>query len=391
MQPAFASTASPGIDRGRDPRDCGLRDDVKALLKLASNRTPAQRRSLFDAIVELLERDHARLSGTERKLMADIIARLINDVAMDVRRSLAERLAGQDDAPHDLILLLANDSIEVAEPVLIASAALGDSDLIRIVREKTKGHRLCVAARPQIGTVVSDALVESGELDVITVLLGNETARIGEASFNRIIEQSRDDQALQAPLVRRADLPRALADKLYVWTSDAIREVICARFAMDEAEVAALLKDAVRDMDTRVHVQGPDQENGESPNARLVEKLYDGQQLSAGFLIKCLNSGQYEMFELGFAKLVNLTVDVFRKVIYNRSPDALALACRVVGIDRSAFPSILKAVAHARDGTSEPSLSETEHALDIFKRMDRRKAEITLHRWAADESRAPIF
>lgn len=387
MQPAFASAEAPRIDRDRDPRDCGLRDDVKALLKLATNRTPAQRRSLFDAIVELLEKDHARLTETECRLMADIIARLISDVTMDVRRALAERLAEQADAPHDLILLLANDQIEVAEPVLIASAVLSDADLIRIVQETTKDHRVRVAARPHIETGVTDALVEVGEFDVISVLLGNETARITEPAFSRIIDQSRADRALQAPLVRRPDLPRALAEKLYTWTSDAIREAILDRFDLDEAEMAAHLKDAVQDVEARE----TDPLTGPSPNARLIEKLHEGRQLGAGFLIKCLNSGQYEMFELGFAKLVNLGVDVFRKVIYNRSPDALAVACRAVGIDQSAFPSVMKAVTRLRNGSSETSIGEMEHALDIFRRMDRRTAQITLHRWAADESRAPIF
>ena len=50
--------------------------------------------------------------------MSDILRQLIHDVEMKVRRVLAELMASESDAPHDLIAALANDQIEVAHAIL---------------------------------------------------------------------------------------------------------------------------------------------------------------------------------------------------------------------------------------------------------------------------------
>lgn len=58
----------------------------------------------------MLGRDK-HLSERERSLMTEISNDLIHDVEMAVRRALAERLALKENAPHELVGILANDEI----------------------------------------------------------------------------------------------------------------------------------------------------------------------------------------------------------------------------------------------------------------------------------------
>ena len=67
--------------------------------------------------------------------MRDIMRQLTHEVEMSLRIRLAERLVAQKgNAQHDLVVVLANDRIEVAHPMLVASEVLDDEDLIEIVQ-----------------------------------------------------------------------------------------------------------------------------------------------------------------------------------------------------------------------------------------------------------------
>jgi len=126
----------------------GERDsEVERLLALAHDKSQAGRSALYSAIGELFGRRGSELSETERRMMAEILRQLGRDVEMAVRRVLAQRIAGWPHAPHELVLELANDGIEVAAPLLRDSPVLRDPDLIEVIRQQTQQHQLAVAMR----------------------------------------------------------------------------------------------------------------------------------------------------------------------------------------------------------------------------------------------------
>jgi len=53
--------------------------------------------------------------------MFEIIHRIVVDAERALRQSMSERLSTLEDAPRDLVRLLANDEIEVAYPILTNS------------------------------------------------------------------------------------------------------------------------------------------------------------------------------------------------------------------------------------------------------------------------------
>ncbi|RIK93291.1 MAG: hypothetical protein DCC73_10245 [Proteobacteria bacterium] len=364
-----------------------IRPDVQDLVTLAQRRDAAGRNELFSSIADLLINDHRDFADVERTLMCDILRRLTKSVEMSIRTQLAERLAYDDEAPADLIVLLANDQIEVARSVLLYSKLLRDSDLINIVRHKTIQHQLSIAARQNLSSKVSAALVQTGTMPVLTVLLANPSANIPHDSYAQLVSRSEQEAALREPLVNRRDLPPELAKRMYRWVSAALKDIILKTYMIspdkiDEAIDAAV--DGLAREDRREEIKGP-------AVRRLVDKLYEAGQLTSAYVVKSLNQGQAELFEESFAKLAKVNIEVFRKILYNRGADGLAVACRVIGIDRSMFLTIYRLTRIARRQSSSLTDAETAHAFEIFRKMDQRQAEITLHRWAADESKAPIF
>src|SRR3546814_17980660 len=55
----------------------------------------------------------------------------------DIRRDLAARFADNPLVPNDLVVMLANDDIAIAEPILRRSSVLQDEELIGVIRYRT--------------------------------------------------------------------------------------------------------------------------------------------------------------------------------------------------------------------------------------------------------------
>src|SRR5690606_35490638 len=150
---------------------------------LARSRSDASRAELFAVMGDLFHGQNTTLNAQERALMLDILEKLLGEVAREVRHRLAVKLADAPGVPRELAVLLANDEIDVATPILISCPALEDIDLIEIIRNRSRQHILSVAMRRDLSTQVSDALVETGDKDVIRSLLENQDANISRATL----------------------------------------------------------------------------------------------------------------------------------------------------------------------------------------------------------------
>jgi len=320
---------------------------------------------IYLAVATLFEHQRGAFAEHERNLAADILKRLAKDVEMDIRIRLAERLADDSEAPHELIILLADDAIEVARPVLARSPVLSDADLVQIVQKGTDDHQVVIAGRPAIGETVSAALARSACEAAVIALLRNKTAKFNGDTFRQLGERARTTAALQEPLISRQDLPPQLVQNLYVWVSGALKTALTARYP----EAAQALTSAIAETASA----------GEAPvtgvNARkLVEKLHASGQLRASFLIRVLNQGQMELFDYAFAALVSMDIETMRAALYGNSPVTVALACRAAGIDRSVFQTVFNLSRHHRRVTAKISEMDQGQIATIFSQVKKSEA-----------------
>jgi uncharacterized protein (DUF2336 family) len=217
--------------------------ELTELLALAREKSASGRKTLMDAVSDLFCEQDNVLSDRERALMTDILHQLVHDVEMSVRRTLAERLAVHPQAPRELIVELANDQIEVAHPILMGSHVLHDTDLVEIIHHRTLEHQLAIAMRKNINESVTDALVESGNEDVVKAMLENPSARVSRATMEYLVEQSKRVDTYQNPLLKRPELEPALAKRMYLWVSAALRTHIVSKFTVDSAALGGPRRD----------------------------------------------------------------------------------------------------------------------------------------------------
>ena len=340
------------------------------LAQLAANPQGVGRDEIYVAIASLFRAQGPHLSERERLLMREILLKLSHDVEMAVRIALAERLADDEDAPTDLILMLCDDRIEVARPVILRSRKLTDAEILKFIREASTDHQASVAARPNIGEAVTDILARSEAETVLVNLVRNATARIGTFAFETLVEKSRALESLHGPLATRKDLPPVLATKMSEWVSDALKTHIVANFDVNAQKTAATVSDARHAVQSAP--ANPPLDSGD-PTNRLVDKLHIAGQLKAGFLLRVLHQGQTDLFDLAFARLVDMELNAFRRAFYQQGPRAVALACRAVGIDRAVFATVfnLSRQSHSIPPTITPEQrAEVENVFKVFSKTD---------------------
>jgi len=315
------------------------------LADLAARGGDSKHEDLYVGMAGLFGQRNKMLTQRERVLVTQILRHLTHEVEMSIRVALAERLADDPNAPHELVLMLADDKIEVARPVLARSPVLTEEDLVALIEVTTPEHHIIVASRPEIGEAVSAALARGECEAVLVALLRNMSARIGGQDFDHLVELARTTMALQEPLVSRRDLPHALASKMYHWVSISLKTAIAQRFPAATVTVSRTMHDATS---TAMTGSPPPPEHGA---AKLIEKLAAANQLRASFLIRVLQQGQMELFELGFAKLLGISPHAVRRALYEDRPAMVALACRAVGIDVSVFKTVYELSRQRRNIT----------------------------------------
>jgi uncharacterized protein (DUF2336 family) len=369
------------------PQSIGIGDKVRGLFRLAQQGDRSNRSQLYSSVANLFEAHDNELNERERVLMQDIMRQLTHEVEMSLRIRLAERLVAQKgDAQHDLVVVLANDRIEVAHPILVASDVLDDKDLTEIVRHRSLQHQLSVAVRHNLSEEVSGALVDTENEDVIVTLLCNQSANFSQEVLAHLVEESERVDRYQRPLLHRHELPADLAKKMYGWVSDALKHYIVENFNIDPAELGALVDETESELVEEV----AEKAKKVSASQALIDKLYKAGQLTPSFLLKALRQGEITLFELGIAKLAKVPPQVMRTLIYQPGSENLAVSCKAIGMDRSVFLAIYKHIRMMRDQNTDLTDEETKRVNSMYSTMDKDEADKLLRPWrmASDDDSA---
>ena len=343
--------------------------DMGRLAQLAMNpRDGASREEIYLAVASLYRIQGTGLNNRERELMREILRRLTRDVEMAIRIALAERLADDISAPHDLILLLVDDSIEVARPIILRSPLLTEKDALRLIAEASVSHQEAVAGRAHIGVSVTNALVDCEAESVLVALVRNATAKLSETAYRTLVDRSRAMTGLQEPLARRADLPFDLANRMSAWVSDALKVYIANNYQMAPKRVDTALSEAVDSLSREpAGAKDPPADSAQ----KLVEKLAASGQLKAGFLMRVLSQGQIDLFDLAFSRLLEINLLRFRQIFYEEGVQRVALSCRAVGIDKSVFATVFNLSRQSRQETTSLSRADMDEVDTVFARFTR--------------------
>lgn len=318
------------------------------------------------------------MSEREHALVTSILSKLLTEIETTLRQNLAEELAELEDAPHDLINLLANDEIEVARPILFKSHILAEPDLIEIIQNRSKEHLLVIAERDDISTTVSDLLINYGDEDVVSHLIENGDAEISRESMEYLVEESKRIDRFQEPLIARHDIPKDLAHKMFWWVSAALRRSILENFEIDELDLNEKLVAAAKSE------YKYDVAEKSSHADKLIAELAERKELSERFLVQTLRAKQIRLFITGLAFKSELDYRKISRFIYDPNAEALAVVIKALEFDRNSFSAIFLLTRNISDtervrNTTEPE--EVEIMMSFYDKLSENNAKSTLRFW----------
>ncbi|MBB4304852.1 uncharacterized protein (DUF2336 family) [Rhodobium orientis] len=312
---------------------------LEEMTHLAAQPSDESRRALLRNLTDLFDAETPEARDHTKGLFEEVVTRVIDDVAVQIRAEVSERLSKIDQSPRNLMLRLANDDATVAAPVLRNSEVLTDHDLIRIAEMKGQDHLMAISRRKALSERVTDILVARGETQVLHSVTRNVGARFSEATFETLIERSEGDDELQSNIVERADLTEPLANRLRPFLSEMLRE------KLDEAQLNA--------SDTTFHA-------AVSTTVRRVENKLKARQrarLEIRVIAAEIQKGERDIGPtvealckadraLDVASLILTLSDLHgidaTKTIFKREPGPIAVLCKNAGIPTRTFAAIVR-------------------------------------------------
>ena len=340
--------------------------------ELSSQPRPAPDRSrLVLALVDLCNGSGSAVRQPQvQELLSTALTRLVSNAEHDIRRRLSDKLATADWPPPALIHLLALDDIEIARPIIAGSPLLNDIDLVKLLLEGAVEHQIEVAQRPRIGSPVVETIISQAQPAALTALAGNETAEISPAAMLKLVEASRELAALRSPLARHPRMTGDLAEKLYVWVGQSLRSAIVSRFKVDPVALDRAIAEAIGEAQTQPtdappHMAALTAEQ-QDMERRLIGKLHLAGQLKPGYLLRALRERKLSLFEAALCALGDYNHLLVRAAMEADQSDALALACAGVGVDRSAFMTMLGLVRDLNGAMPRGDLDRARRVFDTF-------------------------
>jgi hypothetical protein len=175
--------------------------------RVLGTETETQARDqLFRHVAQLYANIVEGIDGEQDAQYDDVLCSLADLVEDEARAYIARILTPLDHAPHNVVLRLARDSIEVARPLLEFSNHLSENDLVEIATHYSDDHRHAIAGRMVVGDRISQAIARHGGATSIQRLVRNSGAELSKETLARLAQRARSDEALAMELRGRQDI-----------------------------------------------------------------------------------------------------------------------------------------------------------------------------------------
>jgi hypothetical protein len=165
-----------------------------------------EREQLFRNMAQLFSYVSDRCDDDQVAQYDEVLCQLAELVEVEARIHVAKLLAPLDRAPGTVVLKLANDAIEVAQPLLEFSTVLSDDDLIDIISNQSEDHRVAIAGRASVNERVGEAIVDHGETASVKRLVRNANAEFDRATLEKLVARAARDIEIAADLRGRTDI-----------------------------------------------------------------------------------------------------------------------------------------------------------------------------------------
>ena len=294
---------------------------------------------------------------------------LLDDPSPIVRKSIAEALASAVDAPHAIVLALANDQSAISSIVLGRSPVLSDAELIDCAAVADAFAQAAIALRPLLSTSVAAALAEIGSREALIALAVNPGAQLADFSIRRMIERFGSDGEVREALMSRPHLPPVLRSALVEATSRALSAFVTSRSWLSAERAERVTRDARESANIMISAEGA--RDCDHAGAReLVAYLRQSGQLTAGLILRSVLSGHTTLFEAALRELAGMPARRVAGLIRDFRSAGFAALYNRAGLPGGLLPAFRAALEAQREiGFASDSAHTVRLSRTIIERV----------------------
>lgn len=333
-----------------------------------------ERDQLFRNMAQLYSYVSDRCDDEQVAQYDEVLCQLAELVETEARAHVAKLLAPLDRAPGNVVVKLANDEIQVAQPLLEFSNVLSDDDLIEIVMNQSEDHRVAIAGRKQVTERVGDAIVEHGQTASVQRLVRNANAELGPQALGRLVERATTDADIAADLRGREDIDwKSLGGRINI-VGDKVMETIAAIDPkIDPVTVGKVSAVVYNRMRNRAGFNSQDWKVAYNQ----VKALSDRKQLDERALIRFARFGYGHHTAAALTMLLRVGPEVFVKWLAMQDYVAITVALRALGIQ----PDLFEAMIASMPWRDLPSQADLQNVRRRFEALSKDEAVGIFELW----------
>jgi len=312
------------------------------------------------------------------ELFDGILTSLVPQTEVEARSALAERLSGLSNAPPQLVaLLVRDDEILIAGPLLRRSPVLEEVTLAELARLKGQPHLMAISDRPTLSPVITDVIVRRGDRDVVRRVAGNAGANFSHLGYATLIRRAGDDGVLAVTVGQRKDLSPVQLKDLLIRSAEVVRRRLFEavpgpqRMAINQAlaEISGAPKHLAITRDF-------------AAAQRAVQKLHYADELNEGALLRFARAHQYEETAAALSALSGVRIATVDQLLKGDRDDPILILGKSIGISWATVRALIALRLGSGRTASAPDIEE---ARQNFERLVPATAQRVLTFWQTRE------
>ena len=300
--------------------------------------TVQQRLKALKYVTDLFVAGSHGYSRQQVAMFDDVFLRLVAVIEIGARARLARQFATIATAPPRMIRQLAfDDEIEVAEPVLTQSECLTDPDLVENANSKSQAHLFAISRRRSLSEVVTDALVDRGDVRVVRSVAKNAGARFSDQGFGKLVGRVAGDETLAESLGLRNDMPRHHFLRLLQTASTAVCEKLAAANPRMVSVVNAAVTDSANEISETMRAASPAFRRAK----RATKRRFITRQLKETDVHKAAMGEKFEKAVAALALLGHVPVELVERALLDKSADIVLILAKAANCSRATAKALL--------------------------------------------------
>lgn len=343
---------------------------------LNGDANTVERDQLFRNMAQLFSYVSDRCDDEQVAQYDEVLCQLAELVEVEARTHVAKLLAPLERAPGNVVVKLANDTYDVAAPLLEFSNVLSDDDLIEIVANQSEEHRVAIAGRVNVPQRVGEAIVEHGEASSVSRLVRNETADLAPATLERLVERAAQDTSIADDLRGRPDIDwKGLRGEIHSAGDKVLETMSALNPKVDPVTLGKVSAVVYNRMRNRAGFSS--QEWKVAYNQ--VKALSDRKQLDDRALMRFARFGYGHHTAAALTVLLRVGPEVFVKWLAMQDYVAITVALRALGVS----PDLFEAMVATMPWRDLPTDEDRTQVRRRFEALSQDEASEIFELWRA--------